>query len=291
MAVKRETTVRQRWLVVGHGSVGSFLAARLVRGGHAVGVLDPNPRVPLAAGAQLAEIGGSVLYDHVASSVPPDVAETIPALVSGSVQEDGFFFDWNTLNPAVKERISHALPPAVVDVALLDSLDANVDRPSIAVSGLRVAEAAKILRALGFTVAIAGDEAGQAAALKYLRSIFMKTLEALVLEYASLSTDLDDNAIVRDSIVKSLGEQFAEFMDLLLRTNRLHAERRSRELADAVATFAVNGVRPELAAAGIDVLRRSADAWRDPAAPPPDSDALELATYLHHALWQPPTST
>ena len=40
----------ERWLVVGHGSVGSFLTARLVAGGASVLVYDPEPRVPVAHG-------------------------------------------------------------------------------------------------------------------------------------------------------------------------------------------------------------------------------------------------
>jgi hypothetical protein len=292
MAHNAEHAAAQQWLVVGHGSVGSFLATRLVRHGHTVRVVDPNPRVPLPAGVELANAGDdSLRFDHVTSCVPPDVAETVPRLVAAWMQPDTFFFDWNTLNPSLKARISEAAAATVVDVALLDSLDTSVELPSLAVSGSRAAKAAEILGGLGFTVAIAGDEVGQAAELKYLRSIFMKTLEALVLEHASLSSGRDTHSIVRDSIANNLGAEFGEFMDLLLRTNRVHAERRSRELADAVAMFAVDGARPELAAAGIDVLRRSAQAWRDPSAPPVGSDPLELATYLHHALWHQTAST
>jgi hypothetical protein len=286
------TEQRKRWLVVGHGSVGSFVAARIARSGHSVKVFDPDPRIPLLDGIEPAMLTGSDQdFDCVASCVPPAVAESIPSLLRGCLHSGGFFFDWNTLSPPVKMRIKEALSLVVIDVALLDSLDASVERPSLAISGPRIAEGAKILRELGFTVAVAGDQVGQAAALKYLRSIFMKTLEGLILEYAALSADLDGNSIVRDSIAKNLGVQFADFMDLLLRTNRIHAERRSQELADAIAMFSADGVRPVLAAAGVEVLRRSADAWRDLAAPPPGSDPLEFATYLQDALWQRSAST
>jgi phytoene dehydrogenase-like protein len=281
-----------RWLVVGHGSVGSFLAARIARAGQSVQVLDPNPRIPLSEGAELVKTeAGTTRFDRVASCVPPDAAESVPRFAGELLERDGFFFDWNTCSPLTKRRIEQAVTATVADVALLDSLDASVELPILATSGPRGAEAADILRALGFTVAEAGEEVGQAAALKYLRSLFMKTLEALVLEHASLSAALDRNSIVRDSIANNLGPAFVDFMDLLLRTNRVHAQRRSSELADAVATLADGRSRLQLASAGVDVLRRSAQAWGQPAAPPPGSDTDELANYLHEVLWDKTAST
>jgi 3-hydroxyisobutyrate dehydrogenase-like beta-hydroxyacid dehydrogenase len=281
-----------RWLVVGHGSVGSFLASRIVRSGAAVCVLDSNPRVPLARGVEqtsLAEPNGP--FDCVVSCVPATAAPDVPIAVAGHLAPGGFFFDWNTTSPSAKARVADAIPAMVIDVALLDSLDANVELPHLAVSGRRVEDAAEVLRELGFRVSTVGGEVGEAAALKYLRSIFMKSLEALVLEHAALSAALDRDAIVRDSIASNVGPQFMEFMDLLVRTNRIHAERRSHELADAVAVFAEAGARPEIAAASVDLLRRAAQVWRDPAAPPPESDLINLAAYARSALWPPPSST
>jgi hypothetical protein len=113
----------------------------------------------------------------------------------------------------------------------------------------------------------------------------MKTLEALTLEFGSLASELDDEGIVRSSIEANLGPRFAAFMDVLIATNRIHAERRSGELADAVASFAEDGLRPELAEAAVSVLRRSADAWEDDGAPPAGSEVAVLSRHLRRALW------
>jgi 3-hydroxyisobutyrate dehydrogenase-like beta-hydroxyacid dehydrogenase len=288
----RTVGVDQHWLVVGHGSVGSFLATRIARTGRPVSVFDASPRVPLAQGVERTYLGDpSAPFDCIVSCVPASAADDVPPLVADRLAPEGFFFDWNTMSPSAKGRVAAAIPATVIDVALLDSLDANVELPHLAVSGSRIEAAAEVLRALGFKVTVAGDEVGEAAALKYLRSIFMKTLEALVLEHAALSSVLDRDSIVRDSIESNVGAQFMEFMDLLVRTNRIHAERRSHELTDAVAVFAEQGARPELAATAADLLRRAAEAWRVPSAPAPDSELLELATYARSALWPQPSST
>jgi hypothetical protein len=279
------------WLVIGHGSVGSFLAGRLVRGGIAVTVVDPAPRVPVAPGTQVTAVPADGGFAHAISCVTPAAAEEAAQTALATLAPGGLLFDWNTVAPAVKRRIGALLPSAVVDVALLDSLDGAAEHPTLAVSGVEAGRAATLLRRLGFAVSVAGGEAGDAASLKYLRSIFMKTLEALVLEFSTLSSAADDDGIVRDSIERNLGAEFGAFMDLLVTTNRVHAERRSAELADAAATFVAEGTRPELAEAAVAVLRRAAEVWAEPDAPPEDAEPRELTSHLRGALWPEPAPT
>jgi 3-hydroxyisobutyrate dehydrogenase-like beta-hydroxyacid dehydrogenase len=274
-----------RWLVVGHGSVGSFIVERLVRTGSSVSVLDPAPRLPIVAGTAVTSLddGG---YDCVVSCVPPDVAETVPATVSRALGVGALFFDWNTVSPEVKRRIAAAVPAETVDVALLDSVDRdNSDSPRLAVSGSESGRAGELLSEAGFDVVYAGPDVGQAASLKYLRSVFMKTLEALVLEFSALAAGVDTKEIVRNSLTNNLGAEFSTFMDLLVQTNRVHATRRANELEDAVASFSSEGTTPELAAAAVDVLRRAALAWQD-GEPPEGAAPDELARHLKTALWR-----
>src|SRR5262249_38037575 len=154
----------------------------------------------------------------------------------------------------------------------------------LAVSGAARRRGGELLTGAGFDVVDAGPDVGQAAALKYLRSVFMKTLEALVLEYSALAAELDPDGIVRSSLTNNLGPEFATFMDLLISTDRVHAARRASELADAVSSFGDEGTPPDLAAAAVEVLRRAAGAWQE-GAPPVDAAPEELARHLRAALW------
>jgi 3-hydroxyisobutyrate dehydrogenase-like beta-hydroxyacid dehydrogenase len=273
-----------RWLVVGHGSVGSFVAERLTRTGSSVSVLDPAPRLPITAGSAVTDLedGG---FDYIVSCVPPDVAETVPSTVSRAHGAGGLFFDWNTVSPEAKRRIAAAVPVGTVDVALLDSVDGgNSHGPRLAVSGGDSERAEELLSGAGFDVVYAGPDVGQAASLKYLRSVFMKTFEALVLEFSALAAGLDAEHIVRSSLANNLGAEFSSFMDLLIQTNRVHADRRANELEDAVASFADEGTTPDLAAAAVDVLRRAALAWQHEA-PPEGTPPEDLAQHLRSTLW------
>jgi 3-hydroxyisobutyrate dehydrogenase-like beta-hydroxyacid dehydrogenase len=272
--------------------VGSYLAARLVGDGATVYVYDPNPRIPISHGLP---IGDAVVPDgpvsFAASCVPADAVEAAAALADAAVEPNGVVFDWNTVAPSVKERVRDGLAGRMIDVALLDSLDAAVEQPLLAIAGESAEAAAVVLRRHGFGVSLVGDRVGDAASLKYLRSVFMKSLEALVLEYVSLAATVEGDAIVRHSLANNLGRPFVEFMDLLLATNRIHAERRGAELDDALETFASNGARPELANAAVHVLRQAAQAWSEQDAPPPGAALGTLASHLHRTLWPQPAAT
>jgi 3-hydroxyisobutyrate dehydrogenase-like beta-hydroxyacid dehydrogenase len=277
------------WLVVGHGSVGSFVANRLVERGDRVLVFDPAPRLPVLHGERI-DNPAEVSCRYVVSCVSPEAADDVPGLVAAALDPDGIFFDWNTVSPVVKRIVRTEVAATTIDVALLDSLDADVSRPTLAISGVDAAAAARLLEDRGFRVFRVGDEVGAAATLKFLRSVFMKGLEALVLEYASLAARVDGEPIVRESLESNLGSQFARFMDLLVTTNRIHAERRSQELAGALAVFA-DGGEPRLMTAAIEVLHLAAEAWDDEDAPPIGASPHDLADHLHETLWREAAST
>ena len=281
---------RGDWLVVGHGSVGAHLTARLSGAGASVSLFDPSPRVPVVKGRLVPRVAPTA-FAYAVSCVPPAAAGAVAAVAAPGLVADGLLFDWNTVAPSAKRHAADAIAVATVDVALLDALDGARPNPTLAVAGPEADRAAEILRELGFAVSVAGPEVGDAAALKYLRSIFMKTLEAISIEFAALASGLDASGIVRDSIERNLGRPFIDFLDLLIATNRVHAERRARELADAVATFTARGTPPGLAEAASGVLESAARAWASEAAPPADADLSILSDYLRSEWWSVAAST
>ncbi|HYM95907.1 MAG TPA: hypothetical protein VET26_01275 [Candidatus Sulfotelmatobacter sp.] len=270
-----------RWLVVGHGSVGSAIARRLGAAGLDPIVYDPSPRAPIAVGRlvlSLTAADGPV--DYVVSCVPPPAAASVPQLIAPLLHEGTVLFDWNTVSPQAKRAISDRAACEVLDVALLDSLDRAVSRPRLAISGPRAESRRSVLEQLGFHVDVAGAQPGDAALLKYARSIFMKSLEGLVLEYSALAFAIDRQGIVAASIENNLGEQFMRFSRLLIATDRVHASRRATELSDAVEVFRERGAHPEVAVAVAPFLRRLASLWARPDAPLDGADVETLVAYL-----------
>ena len=125
-----------RWLIVGHGSVGSALVGRLGRSGVRPSVYDPAPRVAIAAGDPLTTMAShGNAFDVVVSCVVPSAALQALAAVRPVLGPATLYLEWNTVTPAIKHAIAAAAPCAVVDVALMDTLDDEAANPSVAVSG------------------------------------------------------------------------------------------------------------------------------------------------------------
>ncbi len=283
MSAGGEDTVR-RWLIVGHGSVGSALARRLAGHGIAPWILDPAPRVPVQHGTLLPALDGAGVFDVVVSCVVPSAAAKAMASAKAALDPASLYLEWNTLTPQAKRAVAATAPDAVVDVALLDTLDQEAASPTLAVSGPKAARAAAVLRDLGFQVDEVGRECGDAALLKLSRSLFMKCLEALVVEFQAAVAPLSGRGVILESIERNLGDRFSAFARMLIETDRVHADRRATELAEAVGVFEAEGRALVLADASVSVLRAAAEAWRRPGAPAAGAGAEVLAGFLSGAM-------
>jgi 3-hydroxyisobutyrate dehydrogenase-like beta-hydroxyacid dehydrogenase len=151
----------------------------------------------------------------------------------------------------------------------------------IIASGADAAEVAARLAPTGMRIRPVGARAGQAAAIKIVRSVLAKGLEALYVEALV--------AARRMGVEREVLDTFCEFLDarpaaataeLLVTTHVKHAARRMHELDMSVAAVAETGLEPTLARAIRDVL--AATAARDVAAKfggevPPNLDAALAA--------------
>lgn len=271
------------WLVVGHGSVGAAIVTRLRRHGVLPDVYDPDPRVPVTAGRRILAVADLPHAEYVVSCVSPQAALSVPSLVAAAITPSSVLLDWNTVAPSVKAEIALETPCEVVDVGLLDSLDKQGDA-RIALSGPAAVAVQPLLEALGFECEVVGDCSGDAALLKFVRSAFMKCLEALVLQHVALAHRIDQSGAVDRSIAANLGEDFLGFARMLVETNRIHAVRRATELETAVELFAVDGHALPLADGAVAVLRRAAEIWAMDDAPGADTGYEELVAYLARAM-------
>jgi 3-hydroxyisobutyrate dehydrogenase-like beta-hydroxyacid dehydrogenase len=252
----------ERWLIIGHGTVGATLLPRVVACGATACVYDPDPRLtpPELPAVTRVAAHDRVRVDHVAVCVPASAGAAVSAYLHENVDGDPLVYDWASAPPDAK--ISNASAERRwIDVALLDSLDRVVDRPLLAISGPAAEEAAAVLRALGFEVAVAGTEVGQAAAVKITRSLFMKPLEALIVEFRSIASALDPAGASWLSIHGSLGTTFGEFADVLVSSDAVHSERRAAELRHALTYAGAHGWNAGVAQAAEQTLARLAEHW------------------------------
>ncbi len=111
---------------------------------------------------------------------------------------------------------------------------------------------ADLVRPLGMPVEVVGDEPGDAAGLKLLRSVFMKGLAAAVLESIEGAKTRGAEDWLRREIAGVLGEPLLE---RLVSGTLTHAERRLDEMEAAAAYLEELGIEPRIS--------RAAAAWLD----------------------------
>jgi 3-hydroxyisobutyrate dehydrogenase-like beta-hydroxyacid dehydrogenase len=239
--------------VLGLGEAGSRLAADLAAAGAKVRGFDP---VESAA----AELPGRV-FDATAAAAGADVVLSVNAgraarpaasSVLSALRPDVLYADLNTAPPELKRELAALVAPArFADVALLGPVPARgLGTPALA-SGAGAHAFAELFGPLGMPVEVVSENAGDAATLKLLRSVFMKGLAAAAIESLEAAETAGHADWLRDEIADVIGEPF---LDRLLEGSRRHALRRVDEMEAAQALLVELGIEPRIAAATAALL-------------------------------------
>lgn len=244
--------------VLGLGEAGSAIAHDAAAAGARVRGFDPVRAAPdgvdPARDATSAATGADVVLSVNSATVALEVAETVaPVLEPGRL-----FADLNTAAPALKRGLAaivEARGARFADVALLRGVpDRGIGTPSLA-SGTGAGEFTQVFGRLGMPVTQVGAAAGDAAAQKLARSVFMKGLAAAIGEALAAGARLGCEDWLRRDIEATLTAADADLLRRLIEGSRVHAVRRVEEMAAAVAMLDELGVEPRTAAASEAWLR------------------------------------
>ena len=252
-----------RIAVLGLGEAGSIYAAGLAERGATVAAADPVVAEPpagvvLADGAASAVHGAEAVLSLVTGAAAAAVLEeALPAMPPGSV-----FADLNTAAPELKRELAgRAAARGVLfaDVAILAPVPrARLDTPLLA-SGPGADRLARLLGELRVPVQVVAGEAGAAAGLKLLRSVFMKGLAAAVFEAAEAAEALGAREWVLGQIAAELGPAGHELVGRMIEGTHRHAARRELEMREARSFLEGLGAAHPLTDATIEWLRTLAE--------------------------------
>jgi 3-hydroxyisobutyrate dehydrogenase-like beta-hydroxyacid dehydrogenase len=248
--------------VLGLGEAGSAIASDLARAGARVRGFDPAREAPEgvegAPDAPAAAEGASHVLSLTSSAVALGIAETVaPVLAEGAL-----FADLNTAAPALKRELAElveARGARFADVALLRGVpDWGLGTPAL-VSGSGAHAFAETFGPLGMPVTVVGSAAGEAAARKLARSVFMKGMAAALGEALAAGERLGFEDWLRKDIESTLDGADARLVRRLIEGSRTHAGRRVEEMAAAAAMLEELSVVPRVATASKDWLRSLAE--------------------------------
>jgi 3-hydroxyisobutyrate dehydrogenase-like beta-hydroxyacid dehydrogenase len=252
--------------LIGYGEVGKIFAQALVgRGAAWVGTYDILLKDPAKAPemrahadqAGIAAIDSAVALldraDVVISAVTASQTLAVASEASAFVRSGTWFLDVNSASPGTKAAAGRAIDGAggrYVESAMMTSVPPYGIGVPMLLGGAHAQAAASLLAPLGFSVEVASDEIGVASAIKMCRSVFIKGLEAIVIESFASARQYG----VEDRVLASLAETFPTIDwekqgAYLFSRVAQHGRRRAEEMREAAATVKEAGLDPHMAAA------------------------------------------
>ncbi len=251
--------------IIGFGEAGEAFARAGAWGKRACGwdVLEDRRAAMRSCGIEVTQ-SAVAQADIVLSLVTADAALTVADEHAPMLRQGAIWCDMNSVAPATKRCAAEAIQAAgarYADVAVMAPVDAGLAVPLL-VSGADADEAAGRLAALGFSnIRVAGDEIGRASAIKLIRSVMVKGIEALsheCAEAASAAGVLHEVAASLDASERDWpwSRRFAYNRERM----ETHGERRAAEMEEACRLLVALGIEPAMSRAAV---RRQREAVRN----------------------------
>jgi 3-hydroxyisobutyrate dehydrogenase-like beta-hydroxyacid dehydrogenase len=206
--------------------------------------------VHCAQSAAAAIRGAAMIVSAVTAASSADAAQSVKAHLAGMP----YFLDINSVSPGRKQDTAKLLGAAAryVDVAVLAPIHPARHHTPMLIAGPHAEAVAPTLGALGMKVSIAGPEIGAAAAIKMVRSVMIKGIEALTLECFLAAA----RAGVIDEVAASMknnypGLDWQKLVPYNLERMANHGERRAAEMEEVADTLRELGVEPLMTTATV----------------------------------------
>jgi len=269
-------TDRLRLCFIGFGEAGQALAAGLREVGiDAMAAWDILFLVP--AGVRLREAaerigvrvasssadaikGADIVISAVTASSSLDAAQTAKPSLTGQ-----FYLDINSVSPGRKQATAQHLGAAAryVDLAVMAPVHPARHQTPVMLAGPHAEAIGPVLTGLQMRASVAGPEVGAAAAIKMVRSVMVKGLEALTLECFLAAA----RAGVEDQIIASLSKSYPgidwpKTVEYNLERMASHGIRRAAEMEEVAETLRELGVEPHMATATVQRQRQMGEAGK-----------------------------
>ena len=210
--------------------------AALKQAAHRIGV-----RIAASAADAVRDV--DLVISAVTAASSHDAAQSVAAHLAG----DPYYLDVNSVSPGRKQESARLLEGKAryVDVAILSPILPARHRSPMLMAGADAAALAPVLAGLGMKVSIAGSAVGAAAAIKMVRSVMIKGIEALTLECFLAAS----RAGVVEEVANSLKNNYptidwGKIAEYNIERMASHGGRRAAEMEEVADTLRELGVEP-----------------------------------------------
>ncbi len=251
---------------IGYGEVGQLFSRQLAaKPGVRVSVYDilyddPNrgPALKQRALEDLVHAAGSVaeacaMAEIVISAVTADSAVTAAREAAPHLKSRHTFIDLNSVSPATKRNVADQVRPGgakFVEFAVMAPVSGIGIEVPILSGGATAETISARLNGLGMRITPVSSEIGTASATKLCRSIVIKGMEALMVDFTLAS----EKAGVMPAVLASLkasypGMDWENVAKLMMSRVKQHGVRRAAEMREASRMITDLGLDGSLAAA------------------------------------------
>jgi 3-hydroxyisobutyrate dehydrogenase-like beta-hydroxyacid dehydrogenase len=263
---------------IGFGEAGQAIASGLRESGiERIAAWDIL--YPQSEGARL-KAAGEAMGARCAASAQEAVAETdmvISAVTAASSLEaarsvaphlagNPYYLDINSVSPGRKREAAKLLTNRAryVDVAVVAAIHPKRHRTPLLIAGPQAESVSPLLRELEMQLSVVGDTIGAAAAIKMIRSVMIKGIEALTLECFLAAS----RAGILEEVTASLknnypGLDWPKITEYNLERMATHGERRAAEMEEAAATLRELGLDPLMVDATVKRQREMGTVGKD----------------------------
>jgi 3-hydroxyisobutyrate dehydrogenase-like beta-hydroxyacid dehydrogenase len=199
--------------------------------------------VRLAASEAEAVIETDLIFSAVTAASSLEAARSVAAHLNGNP----YYLDINSVSPGRKQETEKLLggKARYVDVAVIAPIHPARHRTPLLIAGRHAQEISPLLAELEMKLSVVPGETGQAAAIKMIRSVMVKGMEALTLECFLAAS----RAGLLEEVTASLKNNyptldFTKIADYNIERMASHGERRAAEMEESSVTLRELGLDP-----------------------------------------------
>lgn len=200
-------------------------------------------------GVRLADSATDVVTetDMIISAVTAASSVEAARSVAPHLKGTPYYLDINSVSPGRKQETAKLLGENAryVDVAVIAAIHPGRHRTPMLTAGPHAETIAPLLAELDMRASVVGPETGAAAAIKMIRSVMIKGIEALTFECFIAAA----RAGILDEVTASLknnypGFDWVKMSEYNLERMASHGERRAAEMEESAATLRELGLDP-----------------------------------------------
>ncbi|SFH42391.1 3-hydroxyisobutyrate dehydrogenase [Palleronia marisminoris] len=245
---------------IGFGEAGrAFAESLLVQGDHAITAYDRldddamceamTSRGIRRATSPAEAVSGA---DWIISAVTADQSLAAAESVADALEQRQVFFDINSVSPDRKRETAKLVDVRAahyVDMAVMAPVHPQGHATPVLIAGPNAPDLAEALAQAGFSFEVVGETAGEATAVKMVRSLFVKGLEAITVEAALAAAASGCFDRVMASLEKTYpGLGWPDNVSYNFERTLRHGARRASEMRESAATLDALGLSGDLGA-------------------------------------------